>query len=143
MNWRPRVVYGPGSTTIDFELAQRPWNFMPSAIGGRRIAGSGARATYKARADELVEKRIRFTEAEWPVVRAWLVWAQGPDSFDWYDDQDDALTLETVHLHAPELGQPIAPQRTGDDLSVLELTIVLRIASGAASTRAYFDPTPY
>jgi len=143
MKWRPKVIWGPVPTTINFELAQRPWSFTPTQQGGRRIAGGGAQATYKVRHDELVTRHIRFTEAEYAAVRAWLLWAQGPDSFSWYDDRDDAGTLETVYLHAPEMGQAIAPTRVSEYPVVFELAITLRVASGAASTRAYFDTTPF
>lgn len=141
MNWRPRVIYdaGAGPVTLDFSLPQRPWVFMPSAIGGRRIAGSGVQAAYKVRHDELVEKRIRFTEDEWPDVRTWLLWAQGGDPFEWWDDQVDEYTADEFYLHEPAMGTAIVPQRSAEYPLVFELSITLRMVdSENAATRAYF-----
>lgn len=144
MDWRPKVIWGTPPTTIIFDLPQRPWTPTPNAVGGRRIAASGSQASYKVRQDELVEKRIRFSEEEWPSVRDWLVWAQGSDSFAWYDEQTDTATVEVVYLHAPEMGQAIRPERDGQFPLVFEISITLRLAhpvSGiSAATRPYFEP---
>lgn len=128
MMWRPRVVYdaGAGEVTLDFSLPQRPWAFAFQVVGGSRRSASGAVASYRVRHDELVEKSIRFTEGEWPNVRAWLIWAQEGGAFAWWDDQDDVSTADTVTLFAPTMGESLRPARDNADLSVFGLTLTLR-----------------
>lgn len=126
MRWRPRVVYNAGSVTLDFELPQREWTPAPTTIGGSRRSASGAVAAYEVRHDELVEHTIRFSEDEWASVRTWLLWAQDGQPFDWYDEQTDVDTLDTVTLETPAKGQPIRPTRNAQFPLVYEMTITLR-----------------
>lgn len=143
MLWRPHVVYVESSVrkVLDFELPQRPWQPMPGAIGGMRIAGSGVAAAYEVRHDEKREMRLRFHEHEWPAVRRWLRWAQqNPGTtFEWYDDQDDEATLSTVYLHAPAMGTDLVPTPDARFPSVSEIGVVFRISSGAHVNRLYFE----
>ena len=89
------------------------------------------------RRDRLLTVPLRFTEAEWPSVRAWLVWAMDTGgSFDFYPDQDVA-THYAVYLVSPQISDEVAPAR-GEYVGDLELTVKIRTTAGGAIEPAYY-----
>lgn len=123
--WCPKVVYN--AIPLVFTFPMRPWNPGTRGEGGYRISGAGIPNGYEQRRDETSAHTLRFYEAQWLAVRAWLVWAQRNPAtpFTFQFDQDDAGTIYTVWLHEPRMGTIIQPPRT-DYLAMMEQNIVIR-----------------
>jgi len=128
--WTPAVAYDV--YYLRFSLPCRPWTPISRGIGGSEVSAAGVPAAYEVRRDRLQRVTLRVLEDEWEQVEAWLAWAQATaQPFKWRFDQDNPATEYTVYLDAPAMGDPIEPQRSADDGSVLEITIDLRYAGGS------------
>lgn len=134
MRWRPKVEYA--GTTLVFSRPQRPWTPESVATGGHRTSASGVMEAYEIRRDEILEITLRFTEPEWPAVRAWLAHAQRAGSFDFYSDRNDS-TGRTCLLESPAMGEPLRPERAeyGGDY---EMSVRIRAVSGGPWAEAYY-----
>jgi len=139
LQWRPRIVYGGEGTETDLALTlpQRPWTPVGQHTGGSERSAIGIRETYTIRREDLLELRLRLTEAEWPDVYAWIGWAQDSgQSFRWFPDRA-ASTEHTVDLEAPAAGEEIRPERT-EFGAVFEVSITLRrLTPGGFGERYY------
>lgn len=132
----PKVVYN--STTLLFTRPARPWIPGTQGVGaGRAESAAGVPSVWVTRRDRLLSVPLRFTESEWPSVRAWLVWAMdGGGSFAFYPDQNEA-TSYTVYLVSPSIADEVAPSR-GEHFGEMELTVKIRTTAGTAIEPAYY-----
>jgi hypothetical protein len=135
-----RVTYGL-TGDLTFELPARPWIPADETVGGRRIASSGIAAAYVVRRDDLLEVPLRFHEAYWNDVIAFLQYGQSQEVIRWYPDStltDEDYDSVAVYLHSPAMGERFAPTRDGQYQRMLEITITLR----AVSTTAWSEYFP-
>lgn len=88
MQFIPKVVYGAGPTTYSFLHPQKLWTPAARSVGGSNVSDSGVPESFILRRDQLVKLVLRFSEAEWADVDAWLTFAQTGASFDFYFDKN-------------------------------------------------------
>jgi len=135
--WIPRISYG--GVTFDLSLPQRPWVPISRGIGGYEESAAGIPSTWEYRRDAMRRMTIRFMEAEWGEVLAWLIHAQRGGQFGIAPDyRGDSYTC---YLVAPRMGEDIEP-RPGDFPGVWELDLVIRTVSGAVIPGRYYGITP-
>lgn len=135
--WISRISYG--AVTFDLSLPQRPWTPISVGVGGYEESAAGVPSVWEYRRDEQRRIRIRFTEAEWPEVHAWLVYAQRSGQFGMAPDRSG--TSYTCYLVSPRMGEPIEPQ-PGDSAGVWEIELVIRTVSGAVIPGRYYGLEP-
>lgn len=124
---RPRAVYGAGPTTLDLSLSCGLWEPEDRAVGGMDRTASGVPVGYVQRTEPLLHVMIRFTEAEWAAVSAWLRFGLTGQSFAFRLDQADALTEGTYYLEAPSIESGgLRPSRVATFPTVYQLQITLR-----------------
>lgn len=131
----PRFVYGSSQFIPTYPA--RAWNPSDEPIGGARISAAGVPASYIVRRDALLELTLRFTEAEWPTVRALVAFGQSGQEIAWYPDAAE-VTSFSVYLHAPAAGERWGPTRSADFPRVFELTLTLRGVDDAVPWVAFF-----
>lgn len=113
MQYAPKIQYGTVPTTLQLSLPQKLWTPFSRAHGGSNVSDSGVPEAFIIRRDQLVNLDLRFTEAEWPSVAAWLEFVQSTAAaFDFWFDPNDVATKYTVYLESPKLGDgTIEPSR--------------------------------
>lgn len=133
----PKVVYA-GGTVLLFSLPQRAWTPGSTVVGGTDTSAAGVPETFVVRRDRTLDVRLRFREAEWPAVRAWLEWAQDTaGAFDWYPDRDLA-TGHTCYLASPPAGEEIRPERSESFRGHWEIALRLRTADGSPIEPSFY-----
>lgn len=137
MQRRSRFDYSATSfTTI---LSAKPWTPGSRTVGGRRIAASGAQASYVVRRDSLLDVPIRFYESEWLAVANLIEWGQDDGQITWYPDADDTATSFTVYLDSHAPAEDVTPERNGDFPRVFEITLRLRAVGSGTVWTPYFS----
>jgi hypothetical protein len=131
-----RFTYTGGDYTTS--IPARAWLPADESIGGVRVAASGVPATYLVRRDVLLELTLRFPESEWDDVLDLVTFGQSGETITWYPDADATGTSFSVYLQAPAPGERCNPTRDGTYPRMLEVTLMLRGASGSAPWVAYF-----
>lgn len=130
----PRIVYN--AVTLDFSQPPRPWVSGTRGVGaGSETSAAGVPSTWETRRDYPLTVPLRFTTAEWPAVRAWLLWGMRGGAFTFHADR--TALGHVCYLDAPGIDddvQPVPGQYPGD----LELTVVLRTAAGVPIDEPYF-----
>lgn len=126
------AVVGGTTTNVDLTRPLALWTPGTDSIGGYDRAGSTAE-TFEIVRDEVLSLPLRFIEADWPGLRAALVWAQrNPGTpFDFVYDLNDVAgtTVAGNYLERPRMGEALRAGR-GDVLGTYALTIELRRADG-------------
>lgn len=133
IRWRPRFVWDDG-TENDEQLALPVglWDYSFPTVGGEIESDAGFPASYIVRRDRHLAVPVRFYEAEWPIVRALIEYAQQSEApFLWYPDGEEGESFE-VYLEAPALGDDVRPEPDGDYPAVLFLTLVLAKVDGSS-----------
>lgn len=124
---RPRIAYGAGPTVLLLTLPCSRWDPEDRPIGGIDETASGVPVGYLIRTEPLLHLTLRFTEAEWPSIVAWIRAVITGAAFTFRLDQNDALTEATYYLEAPSLkGGDVRPTRNASFPLVYELAITLR-----------------
>jgi hypothetical protein len=139
----PRVQYdaGAGTVTIDFTHPSRPYTYESKGIGGSDVSASGIPESFQIRRDQLLHWVLIFLEAEWAAVETWLAWAQSSGgSFTFFPDKDQLGSSYVVYLHAPEMGDGIAPRRSVDYLGAFELELSFRRTTSVRFDSPILDP---
>jgi hypothetical protein len=88
LSFIPKVIYGAGPTTYNFLYPQKLWVPSAKVVGGSNVSEAGVPETFIIRRDQFIKTTIRFSEAEWADVDAWLAYAQAGNAFDFYFDQN-------------------------------------------------------
>jgi hypothetical protein len=132
VKWQPKIVYGPGPTTVNMLFGMRPYVPQSKSVGGFGIASSGATASYTQRRDQTMRAVLRFYASEWTTIATWLEWAQdnGGTPFTFWLDQNDGATACSVYLDAPHNTQDIKPTRSTDFLDMFEIEVTIRSSNG-------------
>lgn len=126
------------ATTLTFTIPPRTWRPGTVAVGaGSETSASGVPAAWVTRRDYTLRIPLRFTESEWPAVRAWLEYAQAGGSFDVYPDSA-AVTAYTCYLAEPRIDEPLEPD-PGEYFGSMELSVLVRTTAGTAIEPAYFN----
>lgn len=126
---RPRIVYG--STTLDLSLPCIAWEPEDRLVGGMDRTASGVLVGYVQRTEPLLHTTLRFTEAEWPAISAWLRSAMVGTSFTLWLDQQDSLTSGTYYLEQPSIEAGGARPSRSPFASVYELAVTIRRTTDA------------
>lgn len=135
--WIPRISYG--GVAFDLALPQRPWVPVSRGVGGYEESAAGIPSAWEYRRDAMRRMTIRFMEAEWGEVLAWLIHAQRGGQFGIAPDyRGDSYTC---YLVAPRMGEDIEPQ-PGDFPGVWEIDLTIRTVSGATIPGRYYGLTP-
>lgn len=127
----PRVIYGPGNTTILFKLPQKPWSPISHGIGGADISAAGVPAAWEQRREQRVKVNLMFFESEWTALESWLKYAQKGNSFSWAFNPNDATSVYICYLTKPLMNEAIEPTRSADFIGVYTLELELRSTTGA------------
>lgn len=131
----PRITYA--STTLLFTIPNRVWTPGTQGIGaGSEESAAGIPAAWITRRDYTLRVPLRFTEAEWPAVRAWLAYAQAGGSFTFFPNAATG-TSYTCYLVEPRIDERVEPA-PGEHWGTLELAVVIRTTAGTAIEPAYF-----
>lgn len=130
----PKIVYNT-STNLLFTLPLRLWDPISVGVGGQNVSTAGIPESFELRRDEKAKVTIRFTEAEWPNVRTFMLFQQrNPGTaFTFFFQTTPALPAGgfSVYLDKPAMGEDIAPKR-GDAKGTFELDLVLRSTNGTS-----------
>lgn len=122
---RPRIVYG--ATTLNLTLPCEAWTPEDRFVGGLDKTASGVPVGYVQRTEPLLHVTLRFKEAEWPDISAWIRAVISGTSFTFRLDQDDSGTAGTYYLEEPSIESGGArPTRMSDYLGAFTLPVTLR-----------------
>lgn len=137
--WRPRFRYGTGGDITDWRLRlpEHPWEYETPTEGGSRTAASGVPAGYVVRRDDNLRLTLRIYETEFENLWAMIRWGQEAETIDFYPDRDSADYF-TVYLEFPRAGSEWRPTRLRQYPKVMEVEIVLRLASAGPWSLDYF-----
>lgn len=109
-----------------------------AAVGaGREESAAGVPSAWVTRREYPFRIPLRFTEAEWPAVRAMIEYGQDGGVVTVFPDQANA-TSYACYLIAPLFDSPVRPTR-GEHFGTLELTVEFRRTTAAAIDEAYYD----
>lgn len=131
------ITYGSGPTSLTFTLPARTW--VPGTVGvgaGMETSAAGVPSAWITRRDRTLTITQRFTEDEWPDVRAWLEHAQNGGTFVWWPDSSGG-TSHTCYLVSPTPDEEVVPQRT-EYFGGMEITFKIRRTDGAAIDEVFF-----
>lgn len=127
----PQVIYN--AVTVTFTVPMRLWEPESIGVGGSGVSAAGIPESFEIRRDEVVNVKIRFTEAEWADVRTWLIWAHRNPStaFTFYFQRSPDLPSGGVscYLEKPKPTESIKPTR-GETKGTFELDLTLRSTTG-------------
>ncbi len=124
--WIPTFTYGPDAASLTLSLPVMRWE--PGArVEGRFLkSATGAPGPSLRLRKYLLSVTLRFLEAEWPDVMAFLNVVQLGAAFTWIPNGSaEEVSSVTVYWEAPHLSEPIAPARDSVYLSLFTLPIVL------------------
>lgn len=128
---RLQVTYSGGTFTLPY--SQRPWEYTSEQVGGGDISAGRVPVVYEVRRDRGAVLRPRFTEADWPDVRAWLEACQGgAESCTVRLDAGDAGTEHTVYVIRPGADERIPRPLRGDYPGELETEVAVITTDGSA-----------
>jgi len=125
----PIFIYGE-DVTLTLELPSTPWIRSLRKAGGDIEADSGVRAGFIVREDELLTFSLRFHEAQWAEIQAFIDFAQTGIPFIWFPDQTDLTINFTVCLDAPASGSTYQ-SALDDGLPRIQLLTITVIEPGA------------
>lgn len=129
LSYCPRIVWN--GYTLQLRLPCQPWAPVSKGIGGHDTSGSGIPVAFQLRRDQMCQVTLRFYEAEWPGIEAWLAWAQSTAaSFAFRLDGNDATSQHTCYLETPSMGDEIAPTRDDGTIGAYTIDVRLRDTSG-------------
>ena len=130
--WVPTFIYGPvdALVTLAFSLPVGVWLHSSRSGGVIRWTATGVPGPTVQLRKQCLTVPLRFTEAEWPAVRALIEWGQTKAPFTWYPessslDQDQMVSTQVV-LEAPKVGDPIMPQPDSNYPRMLSLSVTFR-----------------
>lgn len=130
--WIPKFIYGPADAlvTLEFTLPVGVWLHSSKSGGVLRWTATGSPGATVQLRKQCLTMPLRFTEDEWPAVRALLEWGQTKAPFVWYPDSDplnqDQMVSTIVVLEAPKVADPLAPQPDGKYPRMLSLSVTFR-----------------
>lgn len=130
-----RVTYG--ATSLTFGLPARPWTPGTRGVGaGAETSAAGIPSTWVTRRERTLQIVQRFTEGQWPAVRAFLDHAQVGGTFAWFPDSTVG-TSHTCYLVSPTIDEDVRPTR-GEYFGSMEILLTIRRTDGAAIDEGYF-----
>lgn len=129
LSYCPKIVWN--GNTLQLRLPCLPWAPVSNGIGGRDVSASGVPVAYQVRRDQMCQITLRFFEAEWANVGAWLEWAQSTaGSFTFRLDGNDPTSQHTCYLETPAMGAEILPARDGSNIGAYTLDVRIRDTTG-------------
>ena len=129
LSYCPKIIWN--GNTLQLRLPCQPWTPLSKGIGGTDTSGSGIPVSFQVRRDQMCQVTLRFFEAEWPLVEAWLAWAQATaTAFTFYLDGNDPTSQHTCYLEAPAMGSEVLPTRDGETIGAYTIDVRLRDTSG-------------
>src|SRR5690606_28375521 len=118
-------------------LPARDWQPGTMGVGaGLEFSAAGVPSAWVTRRDRTLRVTQRFTEDQWPDVRAWLEHAQAGGTFSWFPDSTGG-TSYTCYLVAPTPDEDVRPARM-DYFGGMEITYTIRRTDGQAIDEEFY-----
>lgn len=125
------------ASTLALTIPTRSWSPGTMGVGaGSEESAAGVPSAWITRRDYTLRVPLRFTESEWPAVRAWIEDAQGGSTFDFYADAA-AAAYHTCYLIDPKIDAAVEPTR-GEHFGTFDLPVLIRTTAGTPIEPAYF-----